>query len=95
MMLDLPVRDNLTRTADLKALLKLSHIILLVSCILSSACTSFGYYSQAVSGQIEIIMKQRPITDVIRDESTEPSVRQKLAEITDILDFAHSELGLP
>jgi predicted aminopeptidase len=58
-------------------------------------CSSLRYYSQSAGGQMEIISKRRPITDVIADPATTPSLRKKLQTVLLIRDFASRELGLP
>lgn len=62
---------------------------------MTSACSSARYYAQSVSGQIELILKQQPVTRVIADKNTDPVTREKLTAIEGILRFAHTELGLP
>jgi len=75
--------------------LKLCRLLLLVCCAFTSACTTISYYAQSISGQVEILIKQRPIAEIIRAETTDPVVKQKLIEIESILDFAHQRLALP
>jgi predicted aminopeptidase len=75
--------------------LKPCRLLLLVCCTFTSACTTVSYYAQSISGQVEIFIKQRPIAEIIRAETTDPMLKQKLSEIESILDFAHQHLGLP
>jgi predicted aminopeptidase len=75
--------------------LKLCRLLLLVCCTFTSACTTISYYAQSISGQVEIMIKQRPIAEIILAETTDPVLKQKLIEIESILDFAHQHLGLP
>ena len=56
---------------------------------------SLGYYSQAVSGHVELMNQRRPVEEVVRDGDTPPAVRDRLAIATHALEFAHSELQLP
>lgn len=60
-----------------------------------SACSSLGYYSQAVGGHVEIMLAARPIADLIDDPATAPALKTKLEEVRIIRDFASRELGLP
>jgi predicted aminopeptidase len=60
-----------------------------------SGCSNVGYYWQSVSGQVGIWRRERPIEEVITDASTPETLRQKLAAIVRIRDFASRELGLP
>jgi predicted aminopeptidase len=53
------------------------------------------YELQAVNGQISLLWKRKPIASVIADPATPPALRAQLTEVSEIRDFASSELGLP
>jgi predicted aminopeptidase len=53
------------------------------------------YELQAVSGQISLLWKRKPITAVIADPATSKTLRVQLTEVSEIRDFASRELGLP
>ncbi len=74
--------------------MKLARSILILFCALTGAC-SFSYYAQSVSGQAELFRKQLSVQDIIADSATDPQLRQKLAAIEAILEYAYSELALP
>jgi predicted aminopeptidase len=60
-----------------------------------SACTTVGYYAQAVSGQMELIHKARPIAEHLDDPAIAPALKARLARILVMRDFASRELALP
>jgi predicted aminopeptidase len=63
--------------------------------LLLSGCANFGYYLQSVQGQLEIWRLERPIEEVIRDPATAGVLRDRLAAVLRIREFATRELGLP
>jgi predicted aminopeptidase len=58
-------------------------------------CANIGYYMQSVHGQLDIWQRQRPIGEVLADPATPASLREKLAAVGTIREFASAELGLP
>ena len=60
-----------------------------------TGCTSPLYYAQAVSGQMEILTKRRPIEEVLADPATSPETRRQLELVQRLRDFASRELALP
>ena len=60
-----------------------------------SSCTSIGYYAQAVSGHIEVIWHAVPIEQRLHEADTPAPLKDKLARVLVIRDFASRELGLP
>lgn len=58
-------------------------------------CSNVGYYFQAVEGQMQIWHRSRPIAQVIEDKRTTPQVRERLALVLRMRDFASGELALP
>jgi predicted aminopeptidase len=58
-------------------------------------CASPGYYLHAVSGQIELLNKRRPVEEALNDPATTPQTRQQLELVRRLRDFASRELGLP
>jgi predicted aminopeptidase len=67
-------------------------ILFTAACI---QCRSFPYYDQAIDGQMEILRKQEPISDLIEDPNTPAKLRKKLIFIQEVRDFAAKELNLP
>lgn len=70
-------------------------LALLLLLAMVSGCASPGYYFHAVSGQIEILNKRRPVEEVLKDPATAPKVRQQLELVQRLREFASNELGLP
>lgn len=60
-----------------------------------TACESVQFYSQAVKGHSQIMLKQQPITAVIESPDTREEVRHKLALIQKARIFAIDTLKLP
>ena len=60
-----------------------------------SGCASPLYYAQAISGQLEILAKRRPIEEVLSDPATPAQTRDQLKLVRRLRDFAIQELALP
>lgn len=63
--------------------------------VVLGGCQTIGYYSQAITGQLSLLSKRRPIEDIMADPATPDAVREKLALTQEIRAFASEELGLP
>jgi len=70
-------------------------LALLVAVAAAAGCSTVGYYFQAVSGQMEVQRKARPIPEVIADPAITPELKAKLDRVEAIRNFASRELGLP
>jgi predicted aminopeptidase len=68
---------------------------LLGAACLTVGCSTLDYYSQSVSGHLDLVRRARPIGDVRADAATPESLRERLALAQRIRDFAVSDLGLP
>lgn len=87
--------------------MRLLRFLLLVPALLTTGCASFGYYAQAVGGQLDILARERPIAELLdppppseaelprRDEPLSPALKARLARILAMRDFATHALGLP
>jgi predicted aminopeptidase len=60
-----------------------------------NGCQTLGYYAQAIGGQLELWRATRPIDGLVRDETTDPLLRERLARVAGIRDFASRDLALP
>lgn len=78
----------MTKTA-LRAMIALAVLAML------AGCDSVGFYSQAVGGQLEILMKRRSLDKVIGDDDTPDEVRRKLELVSELVAYARDELALP
>lgn len=70
-------------------------LALLLLIVVIGGCASPGYYLHAVSGQVELLNKRRPLEEVLNDPATTPEIRQQLELVRRLRDFASRELGLP
>jgi predicted aminopeptidase len=68
---------------------------LLVVTTLVGGCSTVGYYSQAIDGQLTILMRREPIAELIADPATTPELKQKLEQVLRMRRFAVDSLGLP
>ena len=62
---------------------------------LLGGCATIDYYAQAVSGQVELLRRARPIPEQLEDPSLTPALKARLERVLVIRDFASRELGLP
>jgi len=53
------------------------------------------YYVQAFNGQMEVLRKRRPVSEVISDESTDAKLRERLEMVQEARQFAVDQLLLP
>jgi predicted aminopeptidase len=58
-------------------------------------CTSLGFYTQSVGGQLAILWKRRSVDDILADDKADSSLRDKLRTVQEARQFATSELDLP
>ncbi|MGD8470886.1 MAG: aminopeptidase [Desulfobacteraceae bacterium] len=67
-------------------------LLIAVTCL---QCRSLPYYDQAINGQMEILRKQEPISDLVDNPETPAQLRKKFEFIQNVRDFAAKELHLP
>ena len=60
-----------------------------------SGCETFAYYFQAAGGQFSLLMRARPVADLLADPSTLPLLRGRLVLARDVRDYSVRELKLP
>ncbi|WP_293911479.1 aminopeptidase [Deinococcus sp.] len=63
--------------------------------LLLSGCSQVRYLAQAAGGQLDLLVRARPIAGVIADPATDPQTRRKLELVGRVREFALTELGLP
>lgn len=73
--------------------LKLAAAPLLALCL--GGCANLGYYVQAVSGQMDILRRAQPIATIAADPDADAALKQKLARVVRLREFASRELQLP
>lgn len=59
------------------------------------SCRTAAFYGQAVRGQMDILRKSRPNSDVMADPASPPALRGQLAAVERIRAFATDHLSLP
>ncbi len=69
-------------------------LLALISVFLS-ACSTLGYYSQSVRGQLSVMSKRVPISDLIENENTSDQKKLVFENILQIRQFASEHLLLP
>ncbi len=75
---------------------QLSQICLYMLLITTlSGCTTLGYYSQAVSGHLSLMMSTQNVSELIDAPSTPPALKRKLSVANDAREFAANRLALP
>jgi len=62
---------------------------------LAVACSSLGYYGQAIGGQLKLLHQRQSIEDLLQDNDTEPRLKDQLQQVQQIRAFALSHLHLP
>ncbi len=62
---------------------------------LVGGCGTLSYYSQAVSGHLDLLRRASPIAGQLRAASTPAALKARLQTVLRIRDFASRELGLP
>ncbi len=72
-----------------------SRILAAALLLLVSGCANVSYYRQSVSGQLDVWRRERPVEEVIADPAAAQALKDKLARVAGIRDFASRELGLP
>ena len=68
--------------------------LILVAAFLAG-CQSVGYYSQAVSGQMEMLAHQKPLAELIKSPNTQPDLKGKFELVLALRQFAETNLNLP
>ncbi len=64
-------------------------------CLLLCHCSTARFYTQAISGHLEIQRAAKPSERLLADPATPDTLRQKLETIADIRRFAETQLALP
>jgi len=75
--------------------MSLRGAICLASALLLCGCATIDYYAQAVSGQVELLQRARPVAERLDDPAVPSALKSRLARALAMRDFASRELGLP
>jgi predicted aminopeptidase len=76
--------------SSIAALVRVAVAVALIACV-SGGC----YLLQSAQGHLSLMAKREPISNVIEDAGTAPSLRAQLLAASSIRDFASRELKLP
>lgn len=71
------------------------RIVVVAMLLVLAGCTHVPYYIQSVRGQLDVWQRERAIDEVIADPATPEALREKLAAVLRMREFASRELGLP
>lgn len=63
--------------------------------IFLSGCSSWNYYSQAISGHFDLLSRKQPIDELLQNENTPSELKQKLRLALQARAFATEQIGLP
>ena len=63
--------------------------------LFSMSCTTLGYYSQSVSGQLGVMARRKPVYELINDLGTNRQLKQRLVMVQSMRRFASDTLVLP
>lgn len=69
--------------------------LIFVFALITSGCQSVYYYGQAINGQLSILMNRVPIEKILDDPRTSEKLKNRLALILEIREFAKNDLRLP
>lgn len=91
------LKDSLIQTMTVKrattrCLLALS---LLTSLLLLAACNDGSYLWQCAMGQWTLMSRAKPIDEILEQQTETPEVREQLAKVVKMREFAVSALSLP
>ncbi|MGH8397615.1 MAG: aminopeptidase [Gammaproteobacteria bacterium] len=73
----------------------LLRILAVLFVALLSACSTLGYYGQAIHGELGLLSERRPISQIVADPKTSAVLREKLELAEQIRRFASEQLDLP
>jgi len=73
---------------------RLAHVACAGVVLLLSGCSAIDFYWQGVAGQMSLISRARPISEVL-ETTDDPSLKKQLLRVQAIRAFAVRELGLP
>lgn len=87
-----PKKVNMSKQ---KATIYLKTVAWLIVVSASLSGCSIGYYAQSVSGQLDLMWKREPISELLKKDSTPLELKSKLEQVLQIRQFASDQLHLP
>ncbi|MBW1971201.1 MAG: aminopeptidase [Deltaproteobacteria bacterium] len=70
-------------------------ILIILSLVALTGCESIHYYNHLISGQINILNKNKPIHQILDEPHVSENLKTQLRLVLDIREFANNELCLP
>ena len=70
-------------------------ILLPAALALPMACSSIGYYGQAIGGQLKLLHQRQSIEDLLEDNNTDTHLKDQLQQVQQMRQFASTRLGFP
>ncbi|WP_036190390.1 aminopeptidase [Marinobacter lipolyticus] len=70
------------------------YLLLLLVTVLPG-CSTIGYYSQAISGHVSLMLAAQPIDHLVADPDTDTELKRKLTLANQARRFAENRLALP
>jgi predicted aminopeptidase len=67
----------------------------LISIFMVAGCAGPAFYTQAISGHLELMNGRTEINAILADNKTDPALQQRLKLAMEIRSFAIEQLGLP
>jgi predicted aminopeptidase len=85
-----------TSHCDQSGLIPLMRLLLAAGmAFMLSACSTLGYYTQSVSGQLDVLNRRQPIDRLLQEDTLTPQLRGRLETVLRIRRFASVVLDLP
>ena len=72
-----------------------NYIWLIALVLFLNGCSTLSYYSQSVSGHLALMADSRPISEILIDSGTSPTLKSKLDKVLEIRDYSVTALKLP
>ena len=63
--------------------------------VMLTGCAETSYYLQSINGQLEVLDRRQQIADLLADPATDAVLRERLALVLEIREFASRTLALP
>jgi len=79
--------------AGVKVLLTAAVLIVVAHAL--TGCGTIGFYAQAIQGQYQLVSSRESIDKMLDGPGTSAELRQRLATVNEIRQFAENELALP
>lgn len=71
------------------------NLVLIALLSVTAGCSTVNFYRQAVTGQIGLLWKRRPLDAVLADPKVTAEIKRKIAVAQEVLLFAADALDLP